>query len=210
MRILCSALLVLITAHATSAQVYYVENYHGFDVGWSMEGGTITTDGFVGTIDETSDISSLFTDWSIAFTSPQGSFGFTPANSEFMALDSNNVGSDPVVDVTEQDINVLFDPFSVDLALTSAAGHSILWDGPRYSQGFGNLVAVLGSVELHDGTSSSVTSFGSCFVGDPGCPDAPDDLLVASVPEPTAGVSLVAWIVAVFYQTRRRFLSKAA
>lgn len=200
--------LVLFLDQAAVARTYSIEIYDGFDAGWSMNGGTITTNGFVGTIDETSVIDDLFTDWSIEVTSPRGSFEFTRANSTFTAVDSSTFDSDDVVTVDEREINVRFDPFSVDLALTSTAGHSILWNGPRYSQGFGNIIAVLGSVELHDVTASSVRSFGSCFAADPGCPDVPDDLLIASVPEPASGMSLLLCIAAAFCKARRAMRSR--
>ena len=193
MKTLSAVIIILVATHAPDAQVYHVQVYDGFDAGWSMDEGTITTSGFVGTIDETSNIAKLFTDWSISFTSPQGSFSFTPRNSEFTAVDSATFNTIAVVDVDPQYLHVPFTPSSVDLILTSAAGQSILWDGPRFS-GTLDTVALLGSVELTDGVSSSMSTLGACFIADTGCPELPADLLIGYVPEPAFGVSLMLWI----------------
>lgn len=49
--------------------------------GWSYTGGTFTVSSF-STVDN-SNFSTIITDWSVAFTSPTGSYTLTPSNSVF-------------------------------------------------------------------------------------------------------------------------------
>lgn len=170
--------LILFLNQTAAARTYNIEVYDGFfDAGWTMEGGTITTNGFVGTINQETDIASVFTDWSIPITSPQGQFEFTPANSEFSVFGYDTHPTLPVVSVDEEEINVFFRPFH--FVLNTNSGESIDWIGAELIGSY----TIVSSVEIHYGGSSSRVSFWRCEVSD--LPEnCPDFLLVASVPEP--------------------------
>lgn len=98
----CKSRLVTITmfmiaaATARADIIYDVIPYGGFSSGWSLDGGSITTDGTIGPI--TFD---NFVDYLISITSPEGSYTLDPSNSfSFFPND----GSVATMIATEQDL----------------------------------------------------------------------------------------------------------
>ena len=113
----CAVVCVVLFASPTfGANVYDVEIYDGFDPDWSMDGGTITTNGFIGRANET-NIGAVFTDWSIRFTSPTASYELTPANSEFSLR--RDAGGTGFAEVDALAISIR-DPFKSFLVLRQA------------------------------------------------------------------------------------------
>ena len=71
--------LLIASATANATWVYELVQHEGFDIGWSLEGGTITTD--MTTNDITADNIEA---WSVTFTSPLGTSTLTSANGQLV------------------------------------------------------------------------------------------------------------------------------
>lgn len=181
-RLFSALCCILFSTPVLGGRTYFIEEYSGFDSGWSMDGGTLTTTEFVGTVND-ANINSVFTDWSIGMTSPNGSHLFTPANSTF-ALDRNVHGESGILEVAQQHVFLPFDGFGYNLSLTTSLGQEILWNGPDYDDNISGLMVDYESVTLSDGGMSSLVHFGRCEVLDDDCPL--EGRLVAAVTEPTA------------------------
>ena len=176
---------------ALGDRTYFVEAYSGFGPGWSIDGGTLTTSEFIGTVNA-SDIAAVLADWSIGMSSPSGSLTLTPANSTFV-LSSDVVGRPGILEVDESHLLLPFDAFGYNLSLTADSGQEILWRGPDYDDNISGLMVDYESITLSDGSGSSLVHFGRCFVGEGNCPmedESVDGRIVASVPEPTSLVLL--------------------
>ena len=188
----CSACIGLFSFPVLAGN-YEVVTHDGFDSGWSMDGGTISTSGFVGTLDD-GTVNSLLTDWSVRFSSPTASYELTPGNSSFTPV-STRQGESGIVELDLTDIWVPFDAFGLDLRLSTDSGQEILWDAPRFRQDFGFVTILHGSITLTDDNQESRVSFGNCDVA-PGC-SPPRGLTVATVPEPRTygGWLVMVWSV---------------
>lgn len=79
-------LAVLALSSVASASIRYdIVLYTGFDDGWTLDGGSITTNGTFGPLVETDIV-----DWSILFTSPIAGYTLTPSGTiEFLELSSS-------------------------------------------------------------------------------------------------------------------------
>ena len=181
------------------ANTYELEIYDGFDAGWSMDRGVITTNGFVGSIGGSSNIDALLTDWSIGITSPNGSFEFTPDNSSFEITGKDFDGAEfnSAIDFDNREFNLLNQRSTrwAGLALTATSGGwSIGWSGPRVKvlrEVY--VMAESGDVSLSDADTLSVVSLGSCDLTF--CFPVPT-MLIASVPEPSSWYLLYWGLVA--------------
>lgn len=61
---------------AAAGLMYSTVDQTGFGTGWEFIGGQLTTDGSLGSVDDTD-----FIDWDVQFSSPVGTYRLTPANS---------------------------------------------------------------------------------------------------------------------------------
>ncbi len=186
---------------ALASHTYSIVEYDLIADGWSLDGGTLVTNGFVGVVEEP-NLNDVITDWSIGMTSPSGSYVFTPANS-VLAIDYHVAGGTGILDVDPQRMLIPFNAFGYELSVVSNAGQAIVWHGPDYSDDISGLIIDGESIVLTDGDDELHRHFGACFEGEPNC-SLPDGRVVATVPEPAAWIMLSFVVGAIRIQNRRR------
>lgn len=193
--------LVLSSAQTFAASIYNVEIYDGFDPGWSMDGGTISTNGFLGTTDDTArsdvDVASVWVDWSIRYTSPLGSYELTPANSEV----SSEGRSGPTF--TADEIFMEPDISEGSMTLTTSSGQAITWFGRDFDDPFGVPSFDGGGVGLRDGVEAARITLGFCDPLDTQIECLDQTLVATIVPEPKGTVIAVVLLLVALRNQRR-------
>ncbi len=193
--------LLLVTAFSLpglTATTYSIVENDEMPGDWSLDGGTFTTNGFVGTVNGT-DFKEVITDWSIEMTSVFDSYVFTPANS---GLEVTARGQETVVEIESDRILLPFRDGDT-ITLTSDGGQAIVWEAPKIGGNMEGIFITGYFVRLRDRGRWSQDFGGECYRGFPTPCDFPEGLVIA-VPEPAAlGLLLAGSFVATSLRKRR-------
>lgn len=161
--------------------LYTLVDYSGFKAGWSFDGGTVTTDGTIGTL-----TSSNFVDWDISFTTSTGSYTFNTGNSSVGVSSpalATLTGDASGITQTQSTTNI-----GGQLLSFSNVQQSIQW------QAGGTIISpalILNDLSAADGPSSVALL------------SPPNNVATSAVPEPSTSLVLAAGLLALAGRRRR-------
>jgi hypothetical protein len=172
-----------VSTAARADTVYTLVSYSGFDAGWSFGGGSITTDGTIGSLTETNIV-----EWDVSFTSLEDTYTLNSGNSTVDVSGPGPPLSADLLGMTQtQSMTTIGGQV---LAINGIGNQSVQWDA-------GGII-----------TSSELILFDSDSTGtssDTALLFASNNVATASsaVPEPSTLLALVTGFLVIAFKRRR-------